>query len=147
VAGFLNAIRVCASRSSRATRELGTFLLWRMDEHYEWLGDVSARGLSKEPSESFKRQCLVFVERDEEPIKGVFDLMGVKNVVLSTDFPHPDCKYRALSSGFSSSRCPTRQSARSFGAIVRGTMAFRDQRPVRGWVSRSIRPSSSGNYS
>jgi len=31
------------------------FLLWRMDEHYEWLGDVFARDLSKEPSEYFKR--------------------------------------------------------------------------------------------
>jgi uncharacterized protein len=69
------------------------FLLWRMDEHYEWLGDVFARDLSKEPSEYFKRQCFVSVECDEEPIKGVFDLMGVANIVFSTDFPHPDCKY------------------------------------------------------
>ena len=69
------------------------FLLWRMDEHYEWLGDVFARDLSMEPSEYFKRQCFVSVECDEEPIKGVFDLMGVANVVFSTDFPHPDCKY------------------------------------------------------
>jgi len=69
------------------------FLLWRMDEHYEWLGDVFARDLSKEPSQYFKRQCFVSVECDEEPIKGVFDLMGVANIVFSTDFPHPDCKY------------------------------------------------------
>jgi predicted TIM-barrel fold metal-dependent hydrolase len=69
------------------------YLLWRMDEHYEWLGDVFARDLTKEPSEYFKRQCFVSVECDEEPIKGVFDLIGVANVVFSTDFPHPDCKY------------------------------------------------------
>ncbi len=30
------------------------FLMWRMDEHYEWLGDVFARDLTKEPSEYFK---------------------------------------------------------------------------------------------
>ena len=69
------------------------FLLWRMDEHYEWLGDVFARDLSREPSEYFKRQCFVSVECDEEPIAAVFDQMGVANIVFSTDFPHPDCKY------------------------------------------------------
>jgi predicted TIM-barrel fold metal-dependent hydrolase len=52
-----------------------------------------ARDLSREPSEYFKRQCFVSVECDEEPVKGVFDLIGVANIVFSTDFPHPDCKY------------------------------------------------------
>ena len=69
------------------------FLLWRMDEHYEWLGDVYARELTMEPSRYFVRQCFVSVECDEEPVKSVHDLMGVGNVVFSTDFPHPDCKY------------------------------------------------------
>src|ERR671934_1329184 len=69
------------------------YLLWRMDEHHEGLGDVVARDLSQVPSEYFKRQCFVSVECDEEPIKAVFDLMGTANVVFSTDFPHPDCKY------------------------------------------------------
>ena len=26
-------------------------------------------------------------------MKAVHDLIGVRNVVFSTDFPHPDCKY------------------------------------------------------
>src|SRR5438309_418272 len=43
--------------------------------------------------EYYKGQCFVSVECDEEPITGVFDLMGVANIVFSTDFPHPDCKY------------------------------------------------------
>jgi hypothetical protein len=38
------------------------FLLWRMDEHYEWLGDVYARELTMEPSRYFKRQCFVSAE-------------------------------------------------------------------------------------
>src|SRR5437879_999920 len=50
------------------------FLLWRMDEHYEWLGDVFARDLSMEPSAYFKRQCFVSVECDEEPVKALLDL-------------------------------------------------------------------------
>ena len=69
------------------------FLLWRMDEHYEWLGDVYAKELTMEPSGYFKRQCFVSVECDENPVKGVADLIGVDNIVFSTDFPHPDCKY------------------------------------------------------
>ncbi|PYN73194.1 MAG: BarH protein [Candidatus Rokuibacteriota bacterium] len=69
------------------------FLLWRMDEHYEWLGDVYARELTMEPSGYFKRQCFVSVECDEDPVTGVVELMGALNIVFSTDFPHPDCKY------------------------------------------------------
>jgi predicted TIM-barrel fold metal-dependent hydrolase len=46
-----------------------------------------------EPSKYFKRQCFVSVECDEDPVKAVVDLMGSDNIVFSTDFPHPDCKY------------------------------------------------------
>ncbi|MBM3221181.1 MAG: amidohydrolase [Candidatus Rokubacteria bacterium] len=77
------------------------FLLWRMDEHYEWLGDTTfGRALTMEPSKYFTRQCFVSVECDEDPIKGVHDSMGVANVVFSTDFPHPDCKYPGAVSRF-----------------------------------------------
>jgi hypothetical protein len=74
------------------------FLLWRMDEHYEWLGDVFARDLSKEPSEYFKRQCFVSVECDEEPIKGVFDLMGVGTIAVARflELPLPEAAKRAI---------------------------------------------------
>jgi predicted TIM-barrel fold metal-dependent hydrolase len=64
-----------------------------MDEHYEWLGEAFGRELTMEPSAYFKQRCFVSVECDEDPIKSVHDLMGVGNVVFSTDFPHPDCKY------------------------------------------------------
>ena len=29
----------------------------------------------------------------QDPVTAVHDLIGVGNVVFSTDFPHPDCKY------------------------------------------------------
>ena len=45
------------------------FLLWRMDEHWEWLGDIYARELTMAPSAYFKRQCFVSVECDEEPVQ------------------------------------------------------------------------------
>jgi predicted TIM-barrel fold metal-dependent hydrolase len=53
-----------------------------------------------EPSKYYTRQCFVSVECDEEPVKAVLDLMGVANVVFSTDFPHPDCKYPGATARF-----------------------------------------------
>src|SRR5437762_624780 len=44
------------------------FLLWRMDEHWEWIGDVYARDLTMAPSEYFKRQCFVSVERGQSVV-------------------------------------------------------------------------------
>ena len=75
------------------------FLLWRMDEHWEWLGDVYARELTMAPSGYFKRQCFVSVECDEEPVKHVIDAIGDDRIVFSTDFPHGDSKFpRAVES-------------------------------------------------
>lgn len=69
------------------------FLLWRLDEHWEWVGDLYAPDLSMKPSEYFKRQCFVSAECDEAPIKGVVEQVGDQSIVFSTDFPHPDCKF------------------------------------------------------
>jgi uncharacterized protein len=69
------------------------FLLWRMDEHWEWLGDIYAKELTMTPSEYFKRQCFVSVECDEEPVKHVIDAIGDDRLVFSTDFPHADSKF------------------------------------------------------
>jgi predicted TIM-barrel fold metal-dependent hydrolase len=69
------------------------FLLWRMDEHHEWLGDVYAKELTMAPSAYFKRQCFVSVECDEEPVKHVIDAIGDDRIVFSTDFPHGDSKF------------------------------------------------------
>ena len=75
------------------------FLLWRMDEHWEWLGDVYARELTMAPSAYFKRQYFVSVECDEEPVKHVIDAIGDDRIVFSTDFPHGDSKFpRAVES-------------------------------------------------
>jgi predicted TIM-barrel fold metal-dependent hydrolase len=69
------------------------WLLWRLDEHWEQLGDVWAPELKMAPSEYFKRQCFASVEGDEEPVKGVIDYMGNDRIVFSTDYPHGDSKY------------------------------------------------------
>ena len=68
------------------------WLLWRMDEHYEWKGYEHPE-LTMFPSEYFKRQCFASVECDEWPSKYVDDAGYGHTVVFSTDYPHPDSKY------------------------------------------------------
>jgi predicted TIM-barrel fold metal-dependent hydrolase len=75
------------------------FLLWRMDEHQEWIGDEWAGELTMAPSEYFRRQCFVSVECDEEPASHPIADGLLDRIVFSTDFPHPDSKYpRAVQS-------------------------------------------------
>ncbi len=69
------------------------FLLWRLDEHQEMLGDIYAPELKMLPSEYFKRQCFASAEADEEPVRYVIDYMGNDRLVFSTDFPHYDSKF------------------------------------------------------
>ena len=76
------------------------FLLWRLDEHWEWVGDIFAPDLKMPPSEYFKRQCFASVEPDEEPVKYVIDYMGSDRLLFSTDFPHGDSRFPHAVSGF-----------------------------------------------
>ena len=69
------------------------FFLWRLDEHWERLGDVYAPDLDMAPSEYWKRQCFASTEPDEEPMKYAIDYLGNGGLVFSTDFPHGDSKF------------------------------------------------------
>ncbi len=69
------------------------FFLWRLDEHWERLGDVHAPELTMAPSEYWKRQCFASAEADEEPMKYAIDYLGNDGLVFSTDFPHGDSKF------------------------------------------------------
>jgi uncharacterized protein len=69
------------------------FLLWRLDEHWEQMGDVWAPELKMAPSRYFMRQGYASVEGDEEPVKYVIQDQGNERVVFSTDYPHGDSKY------------------------------------------------------
>ena len=71
------------------------FLMWRLDEHWERVGDVHAPFLKMAPSGYWKRQCFASVEADEEPVKYVIDYMGNRGLLFSTDFPHLDAKFPA----------------------------------------------------
>ena len=70
------------------------FFLWRLDEHWERVGDVHAPELTMAPSAYWKRQCFASAEADEEPVKYTIDYLGNSNgLVFSTDFPHGDSKF------------------------------------------------------
>ena len=73
--------------------------LWRMDEHYEWLGHLDAPELTMKPSEYFRRQCFISTDCDETPLRSVIQEFGDDCIVFSTDYPHGDSKYpRAVES-------------------------------------------------
>jgi predicted TIM-barrel fold metal-dependent hydrolase len=76
------------------------WLLHRLDEHWEWVGNKDAPELQRAPSEYFRSNCFVSVEADELPARYYVDWFGDDNVVFSTDYPHGDSKYPHAVSGF-----------------------------------------------
>ncbi len=69
------------------------FLLWRLDEIFEYTGRGEYPELTKKPSECFAGNCFVSCDADETPIKHAIDAMGDEHYVFSTDYPHADSKY------------------------------------------------------
>jgi len=51
---------------------------------------VDIPGLRLHPIEYFQRQCYIAADTDDPGIKQVIDAMGDDNIVLSTDFGHPE---------------------------------------------------------
>jgi hypothetical protein len=52
------------------------------------------------PIDYWKRQCWSGVEVDEWPLRGVMDLVGDENLVVSSDFPHFDSAFPEASERF-----------------------------------------------
>ena len=69
------------------------WLLWRLDEQWEMYKDGEQVQLSMEPTEYFLRQCFLSVEPDEGPAQSVITAFGDDNLVISTDYPHPDSSF------------------------------------------------------
>ena len=77
------------------------WLLWRLDERWELLGDGFAPGTTIKPSAYFKRQCWVSVDCEEVSVKYAIDYLGKSdNIVFSTDFPHIDAQFPHASDAF-----------------------------------------------
>ena len=69
------------------------WLLYRLDEHYEWVGRHEAPELRMKPSQYFLRNCFLAVEADEETVSQYVATFGDDNLVYSTDYPHADSKF------------------------------------------------------
>jgi predicted TIM-barrel fold metal-dependent hydrolase len=69
------------------------WLLYRLDEQWEIFGEGQDTELKQRPSEYFKERCFVSVEADGEFLGQVVEAIGDDNIVLSTDYPHPDSNY------------------------------------------------------
>jgi predicted TIM-barrel fold metal-dependent hydrolase len=69
------------------------WLLYRIDEYCEMQGDMADIPLRQKPSDYFRQQCFISVDVDEALVKNVIDYLGDENVVISTDYPHIDCRW------------------------------------------------------
>jgi predicted TIM-barrel fold metal-dependent hydrolase len=56
-------------------------------------GAMAEIPLRQKPSEYFKQQCFISVDVDESLVRNVIDTTGDDNIVISTDYPHIDCRW------------------------------------------------------
>ena len=52
-------------------------------------------GLTMTPTEYFRRQCFISADPDDPGIKQVIDTIGDENVVVATDFGHPEGRHNS----------------------------------------------------
>jgi predicted TIM-barrel fold metal-dependent hydrolase len=77
------------------------WMLWRLDERWELLGDVYAKETTMKPSAYFKRQCWASVDCEEVSVKYAIDYFGTSdNIIFSTDYPHIDAQFPNSSAEF-----------------------------------------------
>ena len=76
------------------------FMLYRLDEHWEWMGKYEAPELQMRPSAYVLRNCFLSCEADEETARHYFEDFGDDNVVFSTDYPHADSKFPKATESF-----------------------------------------------
>ncbi|HZU80982.1 MAG TPA: amidohydrolase family protein [Acidimicrobiales bacterium] len=76
------------------------FMMYRLDEHWEWTGRYEAPELQMAPSRYFLRNCFVSCEADEAVATHYFEDFGDDNVVFSTDYPHADSKFPRATESF-----------------------------------------------
>ncbi len=78
----------------------GPFLMYRLDEHWEWTGKYEAPDVLRKPSEYMLPNCYLSCEADEVAAKHYFEDFGDDNVVFSTDYPHADSKFPGATEAF-----------------------------------------------
>jgi len=76
------------------------FMMYRLDEHWEWTGSYEAPELQMKPSEYLLRNCYLSCEADELTARHYFEDFGDDNVIFSTDYPHADSKFPHATESF-----------------------------------------------
>jgi predicted TIM-barrel fold metal-dependent hydrolase len=76
------------------------FMMYRLDEHWEWTGRFEAPGVRRKPSEYLLSNCYLSCEADESVASHYFEDFGDDNVVFSTDYPHADSKFPVATEAF-----------------------------------------------
>jgi uncharacterized protein len=66
------------------------YWLQRMEQHWEFSGSAEHPELKMPPTEYFKRNFFVACRGDERTLPSVVDVVGDRNLVFNTDYPHPD---------------------------------------------------------
>ena len=56
-------------------------------------GEMADIPLKQKPSDYFKQQCFISMDVDETLVKDVINSMGDDNILISTDYPHIDCRW------------------------------------------------------
>ncbi len=69
------------------------WLLYRLDEYWELLGEDEEVPLSLKPSEYFHRQCFIHLDVDEYTGADVIRRLGADSLFFSTDYPHADSRF------------------------------------------------------
>ncbi len=68
--------------------------LYRMDDQWKKYGAYDeGEILSMKPSDYFVRSCWISMDPDEEVAKDLIQRVGADNIILSTDYPHPDSAF------------------------------------------------------
>jgi len=76
------------------------FMMYRLDEHWEWTGKFEAPDVLMKPSQYMLRNCYLSCEADEDTARHYFEDFGDDNVVYSTDYPHADSKFPHATEAF-----------------------------------------------
>ena len=66
------------------------YWLWRMDEEYDNLYWEVKSKIKKKPSEYFRRQCFISFEPSEPCMEHFVEVLGWKNLIFGSDYPHVD---------------------------------------------------------
>jgi predicted TIM-barrel fold metal-dependent hydrolase len=66
------------------------YWLQRMEQHVEFSGNAEHPELRLRPTEYFLRNFFVAARGDERTLPAAVELVGDRNLLFNTDYPHPD---------------------------------------------------------